>query len=113
MRVRKAVELDGVMQRVEILNGRCADARLEHEVIAASDRGRRHSFYVPLACGLAQEGLIVYRETANQGSRKWFEVANARVHDRPRPRNIPAHPRRTITLRRLMDEHAIVLCKLA
>jgi len=41
----------------------------------------RHSFYVPLASRLAQEGLIVDRETANLAVRRWLrEVANARVH---------------------------------
>jgi transposase len=41
----------------------------------------RHSFYVPLASRLAQEGLIVDRETANLAARRWLrEVANARVH---------------------------------
>lgn len=41
LRVREVVELDGVMQRVEVLNGLCAHARPEHEVIATADRGRR------------------------------------------------------------------------
>ena len=41
LRVREVVELDGVMQRVEVLNGLYAHARPEHEVIAAADRGRR------------------------------------------------------------------------
>jgi len=41
----------------------------------------RHSFYVPLASRLAQEGLIVDRETANLTVGRWLrEVANARVH---------------------------------
>jgi hypothetical protein len=41
----------------------------------------RHSFYVPLASRLAQEGLIVDRETANIAASRWLrEVANARVH---------------------------------
>jgi transposase len=41
----------------------------------------RHSFYVPLASRLAQEGLIVDRETANVAAKRWLrEVANARVH---------------------------------
>jgi len=41
----------------------------------------RHSFYVPLASRLAQEGLIVDRETANLAARRWLrEVANLRVH---------------------------------
>ena len=41
----------------------------------------RHSFYVPLASRLAQEGLIVDRETANLAVRRWLrEVANVRVH---------------------------------
>jgi transposase len=41
----------------------------------------RHSFYVPLASRLAQEGLVVDRETANLAVRRWLrEVANARVH---------------------------------
>lgn len=41
----------------------------------------RHSFYVPLASRLAQEGLIVDRETANLAAKRWLrEVANARVH---------------------------------
>ena len=41
----------------------------------------RHSFYVPLASRLAQEGLIVDRETANLAVGRWLrEVANARVH---------------------------------
>ena len=41
----------------------------------------RHSFYVPLASRLAQEGLIVDRETANLAVHRWLrEVANLRVH---------------------------------
>jgi transposase len=41
----------------------------------------RHSFYVPLASRLAQEGLIVDRENANLAVKRWLrEVANARVH---------------------------------
>src|SRR6266478_5065476 len=41
----------------------------------------RHSFYVPLASRLAQEGLVVDRETANLAVTRWLrEVANARVH---------------------------------
>ncbi len=41
----------------------------------------RHSFYVPLASRLAQEGLIVDREIANMAVRRWLrEVANVRVH---------------------------------
>src|SRR5437870_10789645 len=41
----------------------------------------RHSFYVPLASRLAQEGLSVDRETANLAVRRWLrEVANVRVH---------------------------------
>jgi transposase len=41
----------------------------------------RESFYVPLASRLAQEGLVVDRETANLAARRWLrEVANARVH---------------------------------
>jgi transposase len=41
----------------------------------------RHSFYVPLASRLAQEGLIVDREIANLAVKRWLrEVANARVH---------------------------------
>ncbi len=41
----------------------------------------RHSFYVPLASRLAQEGLSVDRETANLAVRRWLrEVANLRVH---------------------------------
>lgn len=41
----------------------------------------RHSFYVPLASRLAQEGLIVDRETANLAVGRWLrEVANKRVH---------------------------------
>jgi transposase len=41
----------------------------------------RHSFYVPLASRLAQEGLIVDRETANLAAKRWLrEVANVRVH---------------------------------
>jgi transposase len=41
----------------------------------------RHSFYVPLASRLAQEGLIVDRETANLRVGRWLrEVANVRVH---------------------------------
>jgi transposase len=41
----------------------------------------RHSFYVPLASRLAQEGLIVDRETANLAVGRWLrEVANVRVH---------------------------------
>jgi transposase len=41
----------------------------------------RQSFYVPLASRLAQEGLIVDRETANLTVRRWLrEVANVRVH---------------------------------
>src|SRR5262249_38217491 len=41
----------------------------------------RESFWVPLSSRLAQEGLIVDRETANQAVKRWLrEVANARVH---------------------------------
>src|SRR6201993_4214064 len=41
----------------------------------------RHSFYVPLASRLVQEGLIVDRETANLAVGRWLrEVANVRVH---------------------------------
>ena len=41
----------------------------------------RHSFYVPLVSRLAQEGLIVDRETANLAVGRWLrEVANKRVH---------------------------------
>ncbi len=41
----------------------------------------RQSFYVPLASRLAQEGLIVDRETANLTVKRWLrEVANARMH---------------------------------
>src|SRR6201996_2006228 len=41
----------------------------------------RHSFYVPLASRLVQEGLIVDRETANLAVGRWLrEVANLRVH---------------------------------
>src|SRR5579884_2242690 len=41
----------------------------------------RHSFYVPLASRLAQEGLVVDRETANLAVGRWLrEVANARMH---------------------------------
>jgi transposase len=41
----------------------------------------RHSFYVPLSSRLAQEGLIVDRETANLAVGRWLrEVANQRVH---------------------------------
>ena len=41
----------------------------------------RQSFYIPLASRLAQEGLIVDRETANLAVRRWLrEVANARIH---------------------------------
>jgi hypothetical protein len=44
-------------------------------------RDLRESFYVPLASRLAQEGLVVDRETANLAVRRWLrEVANARVH---------------------------------
>jgi hypothetical protein len=47
----------------------------------------RHSFYVPLASRLAQESLIVDRETANLTVKRWLrEVANARVrHHRRGP----------------------------
>src|SRR5215472_8490551 len=41
----------------------------------------RHSFYVPLASRLAQEGLVVDQETANLAVGRWLrEVANIRVH---------------------------------
>ena len=41
----------------------------------------RYSFHVPLASRLAQEGLIVDRETANLAVKRWLrEVANARIH---------------------------------
>jgi hypothetical protein len=41
----------------------------------------RHSFDVPLASRLAQEGLIVDRETANLAAGRWQRaVANARLH---------------------------------
>jgi hypothetical protein len=39
------------------------------------------SFWVPLSSRLAQEGLMVDRETANLAVRRWLrEVANARIH---------------------------------
>lgn len=41
----------------------------------------RQSFYIPLASRLAQDGLIVDRETANLAVERWLrEVANARIH---------------------------------
>jgi hypothetical protein len=41
----------------------------------------RESFWVPLSSRLAQEGLIVDRETANLAAKRWLrEVANAHVH---------------------------------
>ena len=41
----------------------------------------RESFWVPLSSRLAQEGLIVDRETANLTVKRWLrEVANARIH---------------------------------
>ena len=41
----------------------------------------RESFWVPLSSRLAQEGLIVDRETANLTVKRWLrEAANARVH---------------------------------
>jgi hypothetical protein len=41
----------------------------------------RASFWVPLSSRLAQEGLIVGRETPNLAVKRWLpEVANARVH---------------------------------
>jgi len=41
----------------------------------------RESFWVPLSSRLAQEGLIVDRETANLAVKRWLrEVANARNH---------------------------------
>jgi transposase len=41
----------------------------------------RESFYVPLSSRLAQEGLVVDRETANLAVNRWLrEVANARIH---------------------------------
>lgn len=41
----------------------------------------RESFYIPLASRLAQEGLVIDRETANVAAARWLrEVANARVH---------------------------------
>src|SRR5215472_2812498 len=41
----------------------------------------RESFWVPLSSRLAQEGLIVDRETANPAVKRWLrEVANCRVH---------------------------------
>jgi hypothetical protein len=41
----------------------------------------RESFWVPLSSRLAQEGLIVDRETANLAATRWLrEVANARIH---------------------------------
>ena len=44
----------------------------------------RQSFYVPLASRLAQEGLIVDRETANLAVKRWLrEVANVRIHGTP------------------------------
>ena len=38
------------------------------------------SFWVPLSSRLAQEGLIVDRETANVAATRRREVANARIH---------------------------------
>jgi transposase len=41
----------------------------------------RESFWVPLSSRLAQEGLIVDRETANLAATRWLrEVANVRIH---------------------------------
>src|SRR5438132_13583805 len=41
----------------------------------------RESFWVPLSSRLAQEGLIVDRETANLAVKRWLrDVANARIH---------------------------------
>jgi len=41
----------------------------------------RESFWVPRSSRLAQEGLMVDRETANLAVKRWLcEVANARVH---------------------------------
>jgi transposase len=41
----------------------------------------RQSFYIPLASRLAQDGLMVDRETANLAVKRWLrEVANARIH---------------------------------
>ena len=41
----------------------------------------RESFWVPLSSRLAQEGLVVDRETANLAVKRWLrEVANARIH---------------------------------
>src|SRR5215469_5512056 len=41
----------------------------------------RESFWVPLSSRLAQEGLIVDRETANLAVKRWLrEVANVRIH---------------------------------
>ena len=41
----------------------------------------RHSFFVPLASRLGQEGLGVDAETANVAVRRWLrEVANNRLH---------------------------------
>jgi hypothetical protein len=49
----------------------------------------RESFWVPLFSRLAQEGLIVDRETANLALKRWLrEVANARIHGTTDP--IPA-----------------------
>jgi transposase len=70
----------------------------------------RGSFWVPLASRLAQEGLVVDRETANRAVRRWLrEVANARRHattgevpaarlelERPRLQPVPAPYRGTV-----------------
>ena len=41
----------------------------------------RESFWVPLSSRLAQEGLVIDRETANLAVKRWLrEVANARLH---------------------------------
>jgi transposase len=41
----------------------------------------RESFWVPLSSRLAQEGLVVDRETANLAVKRWLrDVANVRIH---------------------------------
>jgi hypothetical protein len=60
----------------------CAPYRAQtKDTVERFIRYLRHSFCVPLASRLAQEGLIVDRETANLAVKRWLrEVANARIH---------------------------------
>jgi hypothetical protein len=67
-----AVSVPGYVRRIE---------RRPRARSSASSATCGTAFHVPLASRLAQEGLIVDRETANLAVKRWLrEVANARIH---------------------------------